>query len=100
MEAPSEFVLPLFGETSWTYDEASLKIAPGDQFFDEQSRHDGLSSTRIICQKKSQWLTRQHRLIHRRNLVRERIDQRSVNGENRIKQMREANSMRLGHQSE
>ena len=73
VKAPAEFILPLFRKVSWANDETSLKIATNDQFLDQQSRHDRLSSARIVGQEESQRLSGQHGFVHGRNLMRQRI---------------------------
>ena len=65
------------------------------QLLDEQTSHDGLAGTRIVRQQEAQWLPRQHRLVHRRDLVRQRIDERGVYREHRIEQVGESNAIRF-----
>ena len=40
------------------------------------------------------------RLVDRGDLVRQRLDQRGVNGQDRIEEMRQADALRLGDQAE
>src|SRR5206468_6854061 len=70
VEPTPELVLPLFCETSRTYDKASLKVATRDQFLDQQSSHNRFAGARVVCQQKSQRLARQHGLVNGRDLVR------------------------------
>ena len=100
LKAPVEFVLPLFGQAAGADDEAALQIAADDQLLDEQPRHDGLAGARVVGQQETQRLARQHRLVDRRDLVRERIDEGRVHGEHRVEQMRQADAMRFGHEPE
>jgi hypothetical protein len=53
------------------------------------------SRTRIICQQIAQRLARQHRLINSRDLVRERIYERSVDCQYRVEKMRQPDAIRL-----
>ena len=59
-----------------------------------------MPGARVVGQQEPQRLTRQHRLVDRRDLVRERIDEGGVHGEHRVEQMRQANAMGFGHQPE
>ena len=100
VEAPIEFVLPLLGEAAGANDQAALKVAAGDQLLDEEARHDRLAGARIVRQQKAQRLARQHALVDGRDLVRQRLDDRGVNGEHRIEQMGEMDALRLRHEAE
>ena len=100
LETPVEFVLPLFGQAARADDEAALQIAADDQLLDEQPRHDRLAGARVVGQQETQRLARQHRLVDRRDLVRERVDKGRVDGEHRVEQMRQADAMRFGHEPE
>ena len=53
----------------------------------------------IIGQKEPQWLSRQHGLVHRRDLVRQRVHQRGVNGQDWVEEVRQSDAMCLRHQS-
>jgi hypothetical protein len=77
-----------------------LQVATGDQFLDQQARHDGLACTRIVRQQEPERLARQHRLVDGRDLVRQRLDDGCVDGENGVEQVCEANPLRLGYQPE
>ena len=100
MKAPIKLVLPLLGEAAGADDQASLQIAAGDQLLHQQARHDGLAGARIVRQQEAQRLARKHGFVNGRDLVRQRLDDRRVNGEHRIEQMREANALRLGDEPE
>ena len=76
----------MFGQAAGADDEAALQIAAHDQLLDEQPRHDGLAGTRVVGQQEAQRLAWQHRLIDRCNLVRQRLDERRVDGEQRVEQ--------------
>jgi hypothetical protein len=52
-----------------------IGYAPGDQLLDEEARHDRLARARVIGEQEAQRLTRQHGLIDRGDLVRQRFDQ-------------------------
>jgi len=79
-------------------DQTAPQITARDQFLDEQPRHDGLARAGIVSQQESQRLAGQHGFIDRRDLVRQRVDEGSVDGQHRIKQVGEPDAVRLGHQ--
>ena len=62
--------------------------------------HDRLAGAGVVGQQEAQRLARQHRLVDRRDLVRQRLDERGVDGQHRIEEMREADALRLGDQPE
>jgi hypothetical protein len=50
--------------------------------------------------KEAQRLARQHRLIDGGDLMRQRIDDRGMDGQHRVEQVRQTDALRLGHQAE
>ena len=100
VEAAVELVLPLLGEAAGADDQAALQVAAGDQLLDEQAGHDGLAGAGIVGEQEAQRLARQHGLVDGRDLVRQRIDQRGVDGQHRVEQVGEADAVRLGDQAE
>ena len=100
MEAAVQLVLPLLGEAAGADDEAALQIAARDQLLDEQPRHDRLAGAGIVGEQEAQRLPRQHRLVDGGDLVRQRIDERGVDREDRIEQVREADAVRFGDEAE
>ena len=62
--------------------------------------HDRLAGAGVVGEQEAQRLARQHRLVDGRDLVRQRLDERGVDGEHRIEQMREADALRLGDEPE
>ena len=100
VEAAVELVLPLLGQAARADDQAALQVAAGDQLLDEQAGHDGLAGAGVVGQQEAQRLARQHRLVDRRDLVRQRLDQRGVDGQHRIEQVGQADALGLGDQAE
>ena len=96
MKASVQLVLPLLGQTARADDETPLQVAPRDQFLHEEPGHDGLAGSWVVGQKKPERLARQHRLVHGRDLVRERLDERRVYREDRVEEVCQADAMRLG----
>jgi hypothetical protein len=82
-----------------TRSETSTWCTPSRNL-DEKPRHDRLARARIVGQQEAQRLTRQHRLVDRGDLVRQRLDERGVHGEHGIEQVRESDAVRLGDQAE
>ena len=74
MESAVELVLPLLRETAGTDDETPLQVAAGDQLLDEQPGHDGLAGARVIGEQEAKGLAGQHGLVHRGDLMRQRLD--------------------------
>ena len=99
MEAARELVLPLLGEAAGADDEAALEVAARDQLLDEEPGHDRLAGARVVGQQEPQRLARQHRLVDRGDLVRQRIDQRSVDGQHWIEEVGQADAMRFGDEA-
>ena len=100
VEPAAQLVLPLLGKAPGADDEAALQVAARDQLLDEEAGHDRLAGAGVVGEQEAQRLARQHRLVDRRDLVRQRIDQRGVHREHGIKQVREANALRFGHEPE
>jgi hypothetical protein len=95
LKAAVKLILPLLSQAPRAYDRATLNVPAGDQFLDEQPRHDRFSSPGIIGEQEAKRLTREHFFIDSRDLMREGFDQRCVYGEHRVESMGEANPMRL-----
>ena len=74
MEATVQLVLPLLGEAARAHDEAPFQVAAGNEFLDEEPRHDRLARARVVGEQESQGLAREHRLVDSRDLMREWID--------------------------
>ena len=100
VEAAVELVLPLLGEAARADDQAALQVAAGDQLLDEQAGHDRLAGAGVVGEQEAQRLARQHRLVDRRDLVRQRLDERGVDRQHRVEEVREADALRLGDEAE
>ena len=100
VEPTVELILPLLRETTGTDDQTPLQITASDQLLDEQPRHDGFAGARVIGEKKAKRLTGQHGFVDRGDLMGQRLDDRGMHGEHRVEEMREADSLRLGDQTE
>ena len=100
VEAPVQLVLPLLGQAAGADDQAALQVAAGDQLLDEQARHDGLAGTGVVGQQEAQRLARQHGLVDGGDLVRQRVDHGGVHRQHRVEQVRQADAVGLGDQTE
>ncbi len=77
-----------------------LQVAAGDQLLDQQPGHDRLARAGVVGQQKAQRLARQHRLVDRRDLVGQRLDERGVDRQHGVKQVRQVDAVRFGDQAE
>ena len=59
-----------------------------------------LPGARVVGEEEAQRLTRKHRLVDAGDLVRQRVDHRGVDRQQRVEQVREADALGLGHQPE
>ena len=98
VEALVQLILPLLGQAAGTHHQTALQIAAGDQFLHQQSGHDRLAGAGIVGQQEAQRLPRQHRLVHRGDLMRQWLHQRGVHRQRGVEQVREVDAQRLGHQ--
>lgn len=99
-EALAELVLPLLDQVAGADDQGALQIAAGKQFLDEEAGHDRLTRAGVVGEQETQRLTREHLAVDRRDLMRVRIDERGVNGEMRIEEMRQVNPAGFRYQAE
>ena len=95
MKAPVQLILPLLNQAAGADDQAAPEVTAGNQLLDQQARHDGLASSRIISQQEAQWLPWQHRLVNGRDLVWKGVHERCVNREHGIKKVSKADPMSL-----
>ncbi len=100
VEPPVKFVLPLLREAAGTDDEAAPEVGPGDQLLDEEPRHDGLSRAGVVREQEPERLPGQHGFVDGGYLVRQRVDERCVHRKERVEEVREPDSVRLGHEPE
>jgi hypothetical protein len=90
LEAAVKLVLPLFGQAPRTDHEAAVEVAAHDQFFDEEPGDDGLPGLPfqgVVGQQEPKGPPGQHRLIHRGDLVRQRVYERGMDREHRVEQV-------------
>ena len=100
VEPAVQLVLPLLDEAPRAHDQATLQVPSGHQLLDQQAGHDRLARPRIIGEQETQRLPLEHLVVDGRDLVGQRIHQRSVDGEERIEQVGELDAVGLGHETE
>ncbi len=88
-----KLVLPLLHEATRRNDEAAFQVTANGQFLDEKTGHNCLPRTGIVGKQESQRLARQHLAVDGRNLVRQRLDARGVDGKVGIEQMGEPDAV-------
>ena len=81
-----QLVSPLFDQATRCHDQNAMRIGAHDELTDVEACHDRLASARIVSQDKSERLPGKHRFVDGSDLVRQRIDVRSVNRHHRIKE--------------
>ena len=62
--------------------------------------HDRLAGAGVVGEQEPQRLARQHLLVDRGDLVRERLDERGAHREVRVEEVGEVDPLRLGDESE
>ena len=99
-EALGEFLLPLLHQTAGADDEAPPGVAAREEFLDEQPGHDRLAGAGIVGEQETQRLAREHRLIDRGDLVRQRVHLRGLHRQERVEEVRQRDALRFGGQLE
>src|SRR5690242_6533254 len=92
IELRAHLVLPLNRERSRGENQHTVKGATQFKFLDEQTRHDRLTSARVVAERETQARLRQHVLIHRLKLMGKRLYTRQRDSKIGIKSIGEANT--------
>ena len=95
-----ELHLPLVHEGPGRDDQAPLERAADEELADEQAGHDRLAGAGVVGEQVAQGLAREHLLVDRGDLVRQRLDRRGGHGEERVEQVGEVDALRLGDEAE
>ena len=66
----------------------------------EEPGHDRLAGARVVRQEEAQRLARQHRLVDRGDLVRQRVHVAGVDRDHGVEQVREADAVGLEYEAE
>ena len=100
LEPAGELVLPLLGEAAGADDQTAFQVATGDEFLDQEPRHDGLAGPGVVSQQESQWLPRQHGVVDSGYLVGKRIHHRGVHSKDGIVEVGQVDALSLGNEPE
>ncbi len=84
-----ELVLPLLDEAAGRDDEAALDVSAHDELLDEEPGHDRLAGAGVVREQEPERLAREKLLVDGLDLMRQRLEIRSVNGEVGIEEIRE-----------
>ena len=95
LESIVQFLLPLLYQRSRRHDQHPVGVSSYVQFPDQESRHDRLARSRIVGQQEPKRLAGKHLLIHRLDLVGERVDVRPLDSQVGIEQMRQVDAERF-----
>ena len=66
----------------------------------KQAGHDGLAGARVVGQAGTAAAAGQHLAVDGGDLVRQRVDERGVDGQQRVEQVGEPDALGLGDQAE
>ena len=99
-ELREQLVLPLLDQAARADDQAAAQIAADEQLLDEQPGHDRLAGAGVVGQQEPQRLARQHLAVDGGDLVRQRLDERGVDGQQRVEQVGQADAVGLGDEPE
>ena len=91
----AQFVLPLLRQGTRRDDEHAPGVGTQGHFSDQQARHHGLACSGVVGQHKAQRLTREHGFVNGGNLVRQGFDVGGVHRHQGVKQVRQADAIRL-----
>ncbi len=100
VELLTHLVLPLVDQHARADDEHAPRVAADHELLDEQAGHDGLAGAGIVGEQEVQRLAREHLLVHRRDLVRQRQDVGGAHRKQRIEEVGELDATRLAHEAE
>ena len=92
-------LLPLLGQATRRNDEDTLHDVAHQEFLQEQTSHNGLSRSRIIGKKKTNARLRKQKLIDRLYLMRQRIDNTTVDGKKWIKLIGRVDALSLSKEN-
>ena len=95
-----QLVLPLLDEAPRSDHQAALDVAADHQLLAEQPGHDRLAGARVVGEQEAQRLARQHLVVDRVDLVRQRVEVRRLHGEERVEQVGQRDPLSLGREPE
>ncbi len=95
-----ELVLPLLDEAPRRDHEASLDVATDHQLLAEEAGHDRLAGAGVVREEEPQRLPRDHFVVDGVDLVRQRVEVRRLDRQERVEQVGERDPFRLRHEPE
>jgi len=99
-KAAAELVLPLLDEFSRRDHQTALDVAADLHLLDQEPGHDRLAGAGVVREQETQRLPREHVLVNRVDLVRERLQVRRLEREERIEEPCELDPPGLGRKPE
>ena len=99
-ELLEELVPPLLDQAAGGDDQHAAGVGPHDELADVEAGHDRLAGPGVVGEDEPQRLAGQHRLVNGRDLVRQRVDVRGMDGHHRVEQEREVDPLGLAGELE
>ena len=100
VEFLGELIPPLLHQTTRHHNDGTLTTGAQNKFLQIQAGHNGFSRAGVVGKQKPQGNPRQQFLIHSPNLVRQRVDVGTINGNHGIMTDRIGDAQCLGDEPE
>ena len=100
VELGSQLLPPLLDQAARGDDDGTLAVRAQDELLDVEPGHDRLPGARVVGEQETQWDARQHLLVDRPDLVRQRIDVGTVDSSHRVVEGGVLDAQRLSGQLE
>ena len=100
VEFLGELVPPLLHQTTRHHNDGTLTTGAQNKFLQIEAGHNGFSCAGVVSKQKPQGNSRQQFLIHGPNLVRQRVNVRTIDGNHGVMAGRVSNAQRLGDEPE
>jgi len=95
LEPIPHLVLPLFNQVAGADNETAVDVSSHPKLLDQQASHDGLASPGVVRQEKPKGLPGKHLPVYACDLVWQRFQNRRVDGQERVEEVREAYPVRF-----
>jgi len=95
LELLAQLALPLEGEIRRTDNEHALRQPAQLQLAQQEARHDRLPRAGVVCEQESNARQLEQVVVHRLELVRQRVDARNREREVRVELVRDAERVGL-----
>ena len=100
VEFLGELIPPLLHQPTRHHNDGTLTTGAQNKFLQIEAGHNGFSRAGVVGKQKPQRDSRQQFLIHGPNLVRQRVNVRTIDGNHRVMAGRIGNAQRLGDEPE